>query len=462
MPPMLILLPLLHPILTPSRNGSRAILPRSRASSRSSRATSTLKATIAFVRPRPHSSPTPPLTLFAHTQSQWNKRKQTKEEHKRAKKAKLDPDSATTAAEFRQKRQRADEDGSEGGNSGDEQDEHSGDESAAEEQVPITKKAKKEKKAKSAPPKKKAVAAAAASTDAADTPAKLPAQKKGKGKPSATAVAPESEEVTAAPATKEDSDEEMVDANGPIQINGFSELGDQSTPSESTSTTTTTTPAATPSLKPAKPELDPVARAEQRARLAARIETLRATRKADNIDGSSARTRQELMEARRKKEAQRKERKKAVRLASKLSTEEDGEAAPLTDPALNVAPKVNPVTLVKNFSFGRVMFDDGNQLDASLTAFKREKRRTGPSDILGQLKHTEAKKRRIDNMSDEKKEVVVEKEKWSKALKQTTGEKVKDDEKLLKKALKRQEATKRKSSAEWYEIPHQIPCRSVY
>jgi hypothetical protein len=53
-------------------------------------------------------------------------------------------------------------------------------------------------------------------------------------------------------------------------------------------------------------------------------------------------------------------------------------------------------------------------------------------------------------MSEEKKVVVVEKEKWSKALKQATGEKVKDDEKLLKKALKRQEATKRKSSTEWY------------
>ncbi|KAF8539274.1 surfeit locus protein 6-domain-containing protein [Trichophaea hybrida] len=377
--------------------------------------------------------------------SQWNKRKQTKEESKRAKKAKLDPDSATTAAEFRQQQKQKRP--------------HEGDEAEVEVEVaevekqPKQKKSKKEKKLKEPPtPKKVATLVNGDNNDTAEkstpakSPAKSPAQKKEKGKPSAAAPDPE---VAPAPAitsdNDDDDDDEMKDAGEPIQINGFVDLTEQSSPAD-TPAPTTPAPAA---QKPPRPTLSPAARAEQRARLAARIEALRASRKADNIDGSSARTRQELMEARRKKEALRKERKKAARLVAKLSTEEGG--APPTPSATNTNPTPNPVTVVKNFSFGRVMFDDGNQLDASLTDFKKEKRRTGPRDILGQLKHTEAKKRRIENMSEVKKEVVVEKEKWSKALKQATGEKVKDDEKLLKKALKRQEATKRKSSTEWNE-----------
>ncbi|KAF8246348.1 SURF6-domain-containing protein [Wilcoxina mikolae CBS 423.85] len=376
--------------------------------------------------------------------SQWNKRKQTKEESKRAKKAKLDPDSATTAAEFRQQQQqkRPHED----------DEAEVGIEAAEVEKQPKQKKSKKEKKPKVPPtPKKVATLVNGDNDDAAEkstpakSPAKSPAQKKGKGKPSAAAPEPEAAPAPETTSDNGDDDDEMEDVGEPIQINGFADLAEQSSPAD-TPEPTTPTPAA---QKPPRPTLSPTARAEQRARLAARIEALRARRKADNIDGSSARTRQELMEARRKKEALRKERKKAARLVAKLSTEEGG--APPTPSATHTNPTPNPVTVVKNFSFGRVMFDDGNQLDASLTDFKKEKRRTGPRDILGQLKHTEAKKRRIENMSEEKKEVVVEKEKWSKALKQATGEKVKDDEKLLKKALKRQEATKRKSSTEWNE-----------
>jgi hypothetical protein len=247
----------------------------------------------------------------------------------------------------------------------------------------------------------------------------------------------------------DNEDAEMADAE-PIQINGFADLADES------STTTTTTPAtpapsSTSSSKPPKPQLDPAQRAEQRARLAARIEALRAKRKADNADGTSARTRQDLLEARRKKEQQRKERKKQLRLTAKLDNEAEQQPAgfePAT-PATVKKPAAS-ASVIKDFSFGLVTFDDGQKLDAKLQDFQKEKKRRGPTDLLGQLKHTEAKKRRIENMSEEKKAVVEEKEKWSKALKQATGEKVKDDEKLLKKALKRQEAQKRKSANEWY------------
>ena len=310
------------------------------------------------------------------------------------------------------------------------------------------KKQKKEKKAKAPKTPKKAAATTNGDAAADNTPnTKTPPQKKGKGKSSSTPVAVEPEESSLPTATNDNenvnqnSDDDMADAE-PIAVTGFSDLAPASPASSTTSLPTT------PASKPAKEIVDPVARAAQRARLAARIEALRASRKADNIDGSQARTRQELMEARRLKDAQRKARKQAARLAEKqvdVSAEKADSADEQEESATPSAPAAT-----KNFSFGRVMFDDGGVLDASLTTLQKEKRRKGPSDILGQLKHTEAKKRRIENMPEEKKETILEKEKWMRALKLASGEKVKDDEKLLKKALKRQEIGKRKSEKEWY------------
>lgn len=202
-----------------------------------------------------------------------------------------------------------------------------------------------------------------------------------------------------------------------------------------------------------EPSLGLVERAEQQSRLTQRIEALRAKRKADNPDGSPARNRQELMDARRKKEAARKERKKEFRARTKAPEEDESKIInfPQEGPKINQDTKItdNVVKFEKNLAFGRVIFDDGQQLDHTLQGFEREKKSRGPIDVLGQLKHVEAKKRRIENMPEEKREIIKEKDKWAKALKQATGEKVRDDEKLLKKSLKRQEKTKKKSGREW-------------
>ena len=82
--------------------------------------------------------------------------------------------------------------------------------------------------------------------------------------------------------------------------------------SANTSTSSVVPPATAPKhIKlPTDPEL-------LKARLAARIEALRALRKADGPNGAPARNRQELMEARRKKEEQRRAHKKALRLKAK-------------------------------------------------------------------------------------------------------------------------------------------------
>ena len=227
----------------------------------------------------------------------------------------------------------------------------------------------------------------------------------------------------------------------------------------SQSTTLTAPEIPDPPRKPKKAEIDPAVRAERRALLAARIEALRAKRMA--ADGSSAKNRQELIEARRKKEMARKERKKQLRLQAKAAeeTKRKEEAQPTGQGASGAAkdtPKSSSRQPVNNFSFGAVTFDDGEQLDHTLQDFKKSRKRKGPTDILGQLKHVEAKKSRIQNMPPEKQEKIQERELWSKAFKQTAGEKVRDDEKLLKNSLKRQVQVKKKSVREWSVPPPPI------
>lgn len=83
---------------------------------------------------------------------------------------------------------------------------------------------------------------------------------------------------------------------------------------------------------------------------------------------------------------------------------------------------------------------------------KDQKKKKGPSDAKTQLKMLEAKKEKIDKLKDENKskaEEMIEKEEWNKVIALATGEKPKDDAKLLKKTIKRQEKLKTKSGQEW-------------
>lgn len=238
----------------------------------------------------------------------------------------------------------------------------------------------------------------------------------------------------------------------PTPGNSSADTADTTTSSLST-TTTTPDPEYNLAKTPAevlvpKLEVSPEERAEARARLAAHIVALRSKRKADGADGITTKSRHTLLEARQKKEAGRKERKKALRLAAKL-TEESSPAATNT-PSPARPPPIEVDSQPKNdFMFGAVTFDDGEELDHTLSDFKKTRKRKGPTDVMGQLRHVEAKKARLESMDPEKAGKIHEKEMWSRALKQTAGEKVRDDEKLLKKALKRQQGEKRKSEREW-------------
>lgn len=210
-------------------------------------------------------------------------------------------------------------------------------------------------------------------------------------------------------------------------------------------------------LKPKKelalklPQVDPE---ELQSRLRARIEELRARRKADGPGGQPVQSRQALLETRRKREEARKAHKKEQRLKARQDEERlnnerlRGSGSPLSTDIFS--PR--PVDETKNnFSFGRVAFEDGHEADASLTSISEHKKRKGPQDTRSALAAAEKKAARLATYDDSKRADIAEKDLWLNAKKKAHGERLRDDQSLLKKALKRQEKTKTKSATEWNE-----------
>jgi len=220
-------------------------------------------------------------------------------------------------------------------------------------------------------------------------------------------------------------------------------------PSSNTSTTSIIPASSTPKhikLSTVNPEV-------LRERLAARIEELRRQRKADGPDGAPAKNRQELMEARRKKEEQRRAHKKELRLQAKLdedarrevalSSARDSPASSMMSPSIR-SPE-------QNFSFGRVAFADGQQLSENLSTLLAAPRKKGPQDPATALQASEKRRLRVAGFDDEKRADIEEKDLWLNAKKRAQGTKVRDDSSLLKKTLKRKEKAKKKSEKEWGE-----------
>ncbi|KAI9643596.1 hypothetical protein NHQ30_008218 [Ciborinia camelliae] len=222
----------------------------------------------------------------------------------------------------------------------------------------------------------------------------------------------------------------------------------EDTASGGTSTSSTIPPTAPPKqiTLPADPEI-------LRSRLAARIEALRAARKASNSDGTPVRNRQELMEQRRKKEEQRRAHKKELRLQAKIDEDARREAALVSARSSPAGSLLSPLirSPENNFAFGRVAFGDGQGLNEDLTALKSIPKKKGPQDVNSALAAAAKKQSRLEGMDADKREDIEEKERWLIAKKRVNGEKVRDDSSLLKKTLKRKEKQKKKSEKEWTE-----------
>jgi hypothetical protein len=291
---------------------------------------------------------------------------------------------------------------------------------------------------------------------------------KGLTKPSE----PEDEAVENEDEDDEDDDQEdSEDRVEKLDVSGLVEEGqstDPSTTANSNSSTASVASAASSSSsvppstdvpeekKQKKPlPIDDESKAIFQARLTAKLEAMRASRKADGPDGRPARNRAELIEARRKKEAERKAAKKVSRQEEKedearqkaeeqLARIRGGSGSPSIFPARS--PEAE-----RSFNFGRVAWQDGQQLESSLSRFQESKKKKGKSDAKTALDAAQKKQARLNGLDDEKKKDIQEKDLWLAAKKRAQGEKVFDDVNLLKKTLKRQDKQKEKSKQEWKE-----------
>lgn len=225
-------------------------------------------------------------------------------------------------------------------------------------------------------------------------------------------------------------------------------------PHNSASSSITSPPPSPES--PVKEASDPCVtdeiKAEQRVRLQARIEALRAARKADNTAGGPARTRQELLESRRQKENNRKalkkeQRRKAREDEARRKAETLTSGSPLLSPSSPRSPlhEGSP-----RLTFGRVDFGSGEQASANLdTILASRQKHKGPSDPATALIAANKRETKLAGLDPSKREDMAGKDDWYRAKKRAMGEAVRDDSSLLKQTLKRKQKQKKKSEKEW-------------
>ncbi|KAJ4375065.1 hypothetical protein N0V83_002145 [Neocucurbitaria cava] len=429
------------------------------------------------------------------TSTQWQKKKkQTLEERQAAKRAKLDPASHKSAKDVmdenaRKRKRELDGEVSDAASS------DLGMDIEKEKPLEGIKSKAKKQKTKAAKPEvneeeedgeTRALSKAEAKTEEKagkrrEKKKAKAAQKKQKEEAKKSQGAEFSKSLTATQEPDEDEVDDDVEDNAnelehpderiqALDVSGLIDEGQSTAPSTATnsnsSAASTASAASSSSSLPASGEevqekrikkpfkMDPQSHDNFRARLNAKLEAMRAARKADGPDGRPARNRAELIEARRKKEAERKAAKKVSRQEAKedearqkaeeqLARIRGGSGSP------SIFPPRSPES-ERNFNFGKVAWD-GQQLEGSLSSFLESRKKKGKSDPKTALEAAQKKQARINGLDEEKRKDIQEKDLWLAAKKRAQGEKVFDDVGLLKKSLKRQQKQKDKSKQEWKE-----------
>ncbi|KAI1317701.1 hypothetical protein EDD11_008007 [Mortierella claussenii] len=197
------------------------------------------------------------------------------------------------------------------------------------------------------------------------------------------------------------------------------------------------------------PAQGPKSITELRAKLEERLSKFRGRRGA-NVDANGAATatakptsRQAILEARLKR---KKDKKASQKLAKEKRAAGGSEGLVVKEIVSSSAnggrPSASSISDNGEVRFSKFEFDG------------LQKKKRGPTDAQGQLKMVEAHKEKLAALQaadPEKASALKEKDTWKKALQLAQGEKVKDDVKLLKKTIKREETFKKKSSKEWGE-----------
>lgn len=205
-------------------------------------------------------------------------------------------------------------------------------------------------------------------------------------------------------------------------------------------------------LAPEEIEAREKRRAELRSKLASKISLLREKRKAPGTkNGRPIKSREEMLAERKSKE----EYKRQL-LKRKREMEESDEEKSDDDDDEDDDDDDGDAEEDLNVLFGNIVFKDGSRVTSDLTKLRNgvdHKKKKGPSnnDIKGHLMKIEGKKRKLEQMTPDQRAKQQEKDQWLGLMAQAEGVKVKNDEKLLKKALKRKEKQKLKSEIEWKE-----------
>lgn len=190
-----------------------------------------------------------------------------------------------------------------------------------------------------------------------------------------------------------------------------------------------------------------------RSKLQAKIQDMKEKRRAPGTKIKGAPSSREAILAERKRKLDFRIQKKDL-LQQQQQQDESGESdSEDEDSDAESQPRKRSKTEVdaNNVMFQNIEFDDGNKITSNLQNLRKGPKKKGPAknDIRAHLKIVEAKKAKLQGKDEMDQVSAKEKEKWQRAVLQAEGIKLRDDEKLLRKALKRKEAKKRRSTVEW-------------
>lgn len=175
---------------------------------------------------------------------------------------------------------------------------------------------------------------------------------------------------------------------------------------------------------------------ELRKKLQDRVNELRARRKAPGSRAEGApRSRDELIEARKQREEIRLKRKRDENPDTPATKTEENDATSEEQPPVVDSPEKH-----ENLMFGKVKFGE-KMLDEQKKPKKRQ--------AADQLRVIEQRNAKIAQLDSKKQEEIAENAQWSSAILKSTGAKLKDNEKLLKKTVKSQQKKKQRSEREW-------------
>ncbi|QLL34192.1 hypothetical protein HG536_0G00490 [Torulaspora globosa] len=198
-----------------------------------------------------------------------------------------------------------------------------------------------------------------------------------------------------------------------------------------------------------------------RSKLQAKIQELKEKRKAPGTKVKGAPSSREAILAERKRKLENKNRRQRQQQdeeepngSDNSDSDDDGDSDNQMDGESDrKRHKAADDNIASQVMFQNIIFDDGDAVASNLQNLRRTAKKKGPAnnDVRAHLKLVEAKKQKLESKDELEQIKLKEKSKWQRATLQAEGVKLKDDEKLLRKALKRKEAKKRKSALEWKE-----------